>query len=218
MAQARDPEAGVEFSHGGSQPVEVLDAAPHQAVEIAGGPFGPVGLGGYAADHQVVDTVAVRIFVRLATSGRGCSGKGVGSRFAGWVSLDLGQPCDRLLLRVDPPAVQGDGNVIGSGRAADMGSCPFVTSHDGAPRPCPHDTVAERRFSPPEIDLEMGYSANRFRGTPTTMIPTGKALRTAPNTQRGGYRRPHWPGRRTSDGPTVVISSIRGPASSPESH
>jgi hypothetical protein len=62
----------------------------------------------------------------------------------------------------------------------------------------------------------MGYAANRVRGTPTTLIPTAEALTTAPNDRRGGYRRPHPPGRRTTRRPTVVTSSIWGPvASSP---
>jgi hypothetical protein len=58
----RSRQAGAEFSHGGSQPVEVLDAGPHQAGEIAGRPHGPVGLGGRAADHQVVDTSSAGSF------------------------------------------------------------------------------------------------------------------------------------------------------------
>jgi len=55
-----------------ARPVEIRGASAHQAVEVAGGPFGPVGPGGDAADHQVVDTVAVE-GLREASDVRGRS-------------------------------------------------------------------------------------------------------------------------------------------------
>jgi hypothetical protein len=59
IAQAGDPQPGVEFFEGSGDAGEVLSLRLHQAVGVLGGPGCPVGPAGMSADDQVLDAVAI---------------------------------------------------------------------------------------------------------------------------------------------------------------
>jgi len=59
IAQAGDPQPGVEFFEGSGDAGEVLSLRLHQTVGVLGGPGSPVGPGGVSTDDQVLDAMAI---------------------------------------------------------------------------------------------------------------------------------------------------------------